>query len=277
MVARVVFAVGVGLAGLSWTGRAGADDEAKACGEASIAGQRLRADHKLREAREALLRCTQERCPALIRRDCIQYLEAVEASLPTIVVSVRNADGTERIDVRVLIDGVLGLEKIDGRSFGLDPGAHFFRFEPAGARPFEEQIVVHEGEKNQRVSVTVPGLPAPGLPMTSASPAKAPAGPTLGFVVAASVVGGIGVLAVASAAYFGVRGASDFRHLDDTCHTTCRDEDVQTVRREFHIADASMVIALVAGGVTAWLLLSHHTGPKASVGLFAPTMLGARF
>src|SRR5262245_39904559 len=57
----------------------------EACIAAFDHGQQSRRDGALRRAREELLVCSQQECPAVVRADCAGVLREVDAAQPTIV------------------------------------------------------------------------------------------------------------------------------------------------------------------------------------------------
>ncbi len=61
------------------------------------------------------------------------------------------------LDVRILIDGQLATERLDGNPIAIDPGDHTVRFEANGARPVDERILLRQGEKNRILTVTFGG------------------------------------------------------------------------------------------------------------------------
>jgi hypothetical protein len=70
-----------------------ADDTKKACTDAYVAAQTLREAHRLKESREQLLACSRPGCTAFIVKDCVEWLAQVENSLPTVVLSAKDAAG----------------------------------------------------------------------------------------------------------------------------------------------------------------------------------------
>ena len=88
---------------------------------------------KLIAAQAELITCSQSSCPAAATVDCVQWLREVEQSLPSVVLSARDAGGHEVANLRVLLDGSPLAEAESGRAIPVDPGAHTFRFESAPA------------------------------------------------------------------------------------------------------------------------------------------------
>jgi hypothetical protein len=70
-------------------------DSAEACMLAAEKAQNLRNAGKLSDAKGELSLCVRERCPALVRRDCTQWMGEVLAMLPTVVPGARDAKGRD--------------------------------------------------------------------------------------------------------------------------------------------------------------------------------------
>src|SRR5262249_13606037 len=137
-----------------------AQDDKQVCLSSYEQGQRLRQQDKLTAAREQLLLCGRDSCPSLIKKDCLQWLSEVDASMPSIIFVARGPDGREVVDVRVLVDGTPVSKRLDGKAVVVDPGEHTLRYEIAGASPVESQLIVAQGEKNRRVEISLPVRPS---------------------------------------------------------------------------------------------------------------------
>src|SRR5580693_3183864 len=135
-IARISLAIGLLLVGPS----AFAFDRA-ACFDAAAEGQSLRDAHRLVEARERFRVCAQDECPSSMKGDCATWLEEVEKSLPTVVISARSETGTDLIDIVVRVDGRPFVSMVDGKSIPIDPGPHTFRFARTGSAWIERQVV----------------------------------------------------------------------------------------------------------------------------------------
>jgi hypothetical protein len=157
-----------------------ADDAA--CLDAATKGQRLRATHKLVEARDKFRACAAAACPPVVQGDCAGWLGAVEKALPSVVLIAKNENGGSLIDVKVTVDGKPFATRLEGEAVPINPGPHTFHFE-AGAGAVVEQVeVIPEGEQNHRLSVVFPkvpapaqSVPAPSRPAATEEPAPTPA------------------------------------------------------------------------------------------------------
>ena len=223
-----------------------------ACVEAHADAQALRRDGKLRAAQEKLLACAAEGCPALVRSDCGRWIEEVRAQQPTVIFAAKDAMGADLADVRVRIDGAPAVEALDGKEIAIDPGSHAVAFEKIDdGRVVETSIVVKESEKARVVSVAFPGEVA-----TAPPPKRGP----LPWIFA-----GVGVVALGSFAYFGLRGRSQLDDLESTCAPRCDPSDRDAVHTKLLIADVSLGVAVVSFGVATWLFLRKPASEGVSV------------
>jgi hypothetical protein len=142
-----------------------ADDKA-ACLDAATKAQRFKDTHKLVEAREQLRICAAAECPAVVQTDCANWLAEVEKALPTVVVIAKSGAGADLVDVKVTVDGHPFVTKLDGQAIPMNAGPHTFHFEGADGT-LDQQVVVTEGEKSQKVAIVL-GAPPPA-PDTSGS------------------------------------------------------------------------------------------------------------
>jgi len=232
-------------------------DERETCASAADQAQQSRDEGKYRRAREQLLICARDVCPAPIKRDCLDWLSQLEGVASTIVLGAKQ--GTKDLsEVKVFVDGVMVTDKLDGKPMQMDLGKHKFRFDYAGQTK-EEDFIIGAGQKNRSVVVT---FDVPPPPVTAPPPAKEESG---GSVVPAIIVGGIGVVAIGSFAFFGLSGKSAVDDLQG-CKGHCSQESVDKARTKLIIADISLGVGIVALGVATYLFV---TRPKVEAGVKA--------
>lgn len=248
-------------------GVAHAAGTAATCAGIAERTQDLRASGRLVEARAALLECAAPSCPDLVRRDCIAWLADVDANLPSLVVRARDAQGRDLIDVRVVVDGHVVREKLDGTAFTIDPGAHHVRFEARGRVPVDQDLLAQQGEKNRIVTVQLaeasapapppPPMPAPA-PALAVSPTPGDRAPT---PAATYVAGGIGVAALAAFAVVEIIAQRDYRDLENGCAPThsCSASSVDATRTKFVLAGAALGVGVVGLTIAAWTYLARPT------------------
>jgi hypothetical protein len=247
---------------------AGSAAEKEACVSAYEKAQVLRKNGKLVEAKEKLVVCAQSTCPSIARQDCATWLTEVASSIPTIVIEAMDASGRPTQNVRVLMDGDVLAEKLDGTALAVNPGAHQLRFEladdHAATRTHEESVLVLQGDRNRKISVSFAPPPAPdraetpaptqiAAPQPSARTPEAPA-PRTSPPVAGFVFAGAAVVGFASFTFFGLSGVTKENSLRNTCAPACPHADVDGVLNRYRVADVSLVLGLVSGIAATWLL-----------------------
>jgi len=263
-----------------------------ACFSSHEQGQLLRNDGRLRRARAELLVCARDICPAPVRNECTQWIGEVDAAQPTIVLQVREADGRDLDDVRVLVDGEPLVDRLDGRPTAVDPGPHDLRFEMRDGRSEKQSVVIGVGEKDRRIVVQLaprpvaPAAPAPPAATPASASARPPEPPPERASSAPVVVGfglaGFGVLGLGSFALFAATGYHDEKTLADDCAPHCKQSDADAVQRRYVVADVSLAVGITALAVGAGILLAHRSrtrpasaAARASVGPAPVRVTGA--
>lgn len=256
-----------------------------ACLSASDVGQSARSEGKLREARKQFLVCGGERCPPIVRRDCVQWAAEVAQEIPSVVFGAKDGEGNDLFDVSVSMDGEPLVIELDGKAVFVDPGPHTFRFDAAGKTSVTEKVLIKEGEKSRVLAATfrkeAPDRP-PEPSVASTDDATAGGHGALPWIVvgigAAGVATGIAILATSPE-----RPASC-----DADTKTCTRlpgqslEDFEADQQKAGDADAQPVIgwaitgigaAFVAGGLL-WHFLEPTGDPKRSARLAPWTTTG---
>jgi hypothetical protein len=208
--------------------------------------QLARRERRLLASRAALRICSGAACPAAIRADCVDWLDQVSHSLPSVVVTAR-ARGADVLAVKVFIDGKLATERLTGFAFEIDPGLHKFRFESPPWPVIEREVLASEGVKDRHIDVEfAPPLPTVQLG-THAEPRP--------FRLERSdyVFGGLALAGFATLAYFGGTGLYDAHQYETTCKPYCSASDVDAVRTRLVIADIGLAVGVVALAVGLYL------------------------
>ena len=263
------FALSLFVAAAAWanaeTTALGAPDKtAQACITDSEEGQRLRDENKYRSAREAFVRCADERCPVVVRNDCTRWLDDLQRMQPTLVIVGRDDAGNDVRDVRVTVDGALVTEVLDGRPLPLDPGEHEVVLEHGGLRQARRVLVI-SGEHERRVEGRFPSPPS-----TDRVPAATDGGRSF---LAPAIAGGIGAVALGAAFYLWSTGVHDLGVLTaDACapSRTCPsafDDRERAARTRILVGDVAFGAGLVAAGVATWLLLRPSPSARVAMGL----------
>jgi hypothetical protein len=205
------------------------------------------------QAGDAFRKCTADSCPALIRRDCANWLESLAAQTPTLVFVGRDAAGVDVLAGRVLLDGRVVASQLDGRPIRVDPGPHLVRVEGGHGAVWEQRIVARAGEIDRRVVATLAGPRGP-------QQERGRDGTGAGRTWAAIAVGGVSLASLGVGLYFGLAAESDLHSLEASpCAPkhTCPDSEVSSDRTRLYLSDAFIGAAIVGGLVTLGLLLIH--------------------
>jgi len=224
----------------------GADTAKTECLSRYEEAQVARRARRLLDSRAALRACSGVACPSAIRADCVDWLDQVSHSIPSLVVTAR-ARGADVLDVKVFIDGKLATEKLTGFALEIDPGLHKFRFESPPWPVIEREVLASEGVKDRHIDVEF----APPLPVlqigTHAEPRP--------FRLERSdyVFGGIALVGFGTLAYFGGTGLYDAHQYETTCKPYCSASDVDAVRTRLVIADIGLAVGVVALAVGLYL------------------------
>jgi hypothetical protein len=226
-----------------------AQDTKQACIDANERAQIDQRAGKLHEARRQLVFCANVACPAVVRSDCARLLNDVSQAMPTVVVDARDAKGAETTRVRMLVDGAVIAEQLEGTEVEVDPGEHTLRFEAAGGKTREQRLVLKEGDKRRRVVVDFYEAPPEDHAADVAQPSRTSAVPLILLL-------GVGALGTAGFATFGLVGYSQERGLASSCAPRCSDGQLRPVRTDYLLSDVSLGVAvagLVGAGLYAWL------------------------
>jgi len=255
-----------------------ADDKA-ACLAASESGQQMRNAHHLIEAREQLRSCARAECPAVVQSDCANWLSEVEKTVPTVVVSAKDASGNDVFDVTVRVDGTPLVTKLDGVAVPMNPGPHTFRFERADGSHAVRQVLVQEGQKNIAVAAILMGPTLAAPPASSAPPAAAsasqspPQGTAPGEAAATGspwhtmgwIAGAAGLVGLGLGSAFGLVAISDKNAGQCSASGSCTNYSSISAAKSAATVSSTGFIAggvLVAAG--AALLVFTHSGGASS-------------
>jgi hypothetical protein len=258
----------------TWSLPARAIDKA-ACVDAAEEGQRLRKEGRLISARDRLLLCASPECPDVVSQDCTGWLGEVQRRLASVVVRARDTHGAALGDVAVSLDGAMLTERAPTAAIELDPGDHVFRCERAGFEATQQRVRVAEGERGGEITCRLKSLePPPETPSETPAPAEPTrsttgAAPSIPWTVWA--LGGFGVAGIGSFAGFGLSGKSDENadarpKTQGGCAPDCTNNQVDSIRTKYLVADISLGVGLVALGAAVVIGVLHASAspPQAS-------------
>ncbi len=158
--AGIVVALAIGLCARE----SSAQNVKQTCADASERGQKLVDDRKLLQARNAFLSCAQESCPGPVRRDCQSQVDELKKTIPSMIIRVKEKDGSDAAQGSVSLDGTkIGV--LDGQLLEADPGTHKVHVELPDGRVYDRQVILAAGEHGREVtfdasaSATAPAAP----------------------------------------------------------------------------------------------------------------------
>jgi hypothetical protein len=219
--------------------------------------QLVRRQSKLLAARSALLVCSRASCPPAIRADCVDWLEEVNRSVPSVVVTARER-GADVTDVRVLIDGELAASRLSGGALEADPGAHQFRFESPRFPAIERAVLMGEGMRNRPIEVEfAPAVTAAGPPGTPPPRALTRSDYVFAAVAAAGVAASLSLGAVA---------IYERHELEGSCGPSCTDAQVSPIRTKLIVADVALGVAAASLAVGLYRYFTRPLPPLATAG-----------
>jgi hypothetical protein len=240
-----------------------ADAPATQCEPAYEGVQLLRQRGKLLAARDQAAVCARDVCPEVARRDCARWSEELAREVPTVVVVARDGSDRDVPFTRILVDGAARAEAGSGRAFDLDPGAHTFRVERAGAPAVEQSFTVYQGERDRLLRVLVPdaGPASSPSPRRTLEPPPPPRSDPeqRSSALPPYLVGGLSIAVLATSAYLGLTGRQELSNLRATCAPACTDDQVSPVRTRLVFSDVALGVGLVGAAVAVTLFALRGT------------------
>jgi hypothetical protein len=255
---RLPLVIAVLAADVVWTDHAAAADPTKQeCVVANETAQDLQRAGKLVDARAQLLTCASSACPTAVRLDCADRLQAVEQSLPTVVLLPRDAGGGDAAGATLAIDGVAQSAVLDGTPVGVDPGTHTFTVTLAGRAPASVRFALKEGDRVRReIDLKAAGTAGSGTVPGSAEPASSTSGQGNATRRIAWGAIGVGAAGVTLGTVFGFLALARRVALGKACQGTMCTQDQQPNIDALHadavasnISFAFGLLGLGTGGV----------------------------
>ena len=235
----------------------------KECIAAADEGQKLRDDGKLTTARDRFITCAAKTCPAVIAKQCSQWLLDADHDTPTVTFRALDDQGKETFAVRVVIDGVTVAPSIEARALPIDPGEHTVRFERADGKSVEDKVLVRPGEKNRMLELSfqqktpVAVVQAPVAPPPPPDEPRAFHIPVLGWVgLGVTVAGG------AMTAFFAISANNDESRLRSSCAPACDRSEESGVDTKIVLANIGLGLGVAGLGLAVVTTILANTGPK---------------
>ncbi len=244
MSARIIGSIAALVVLSAHVARASTEEERLTCERSFESGQGLRRDHKLVEARAALLVCAHDPCDPVLEKQCQEWLADIESRSASIVVSIRDALGADVTRGAVTIDGHAGA--LDGTAVDLDPGEHHVQI-TVGVTTREQVILLTEGEKRRAVV----------FHLEPVSPERPPVVPIRPSTPWAAI--GVGVVAGVATAVTIALGIEALSQRSAQCPSgNCPSDPVKSSVEGWYVAtDVLLGVAVVSGVVSLVLFVTH--------------------
>ncbi len=253
--------------------------DAASCAAASLRGQTDHDHGRYLSARSAFVECANSACPALIQKDCGEWLAQLEPQIPSVVLAMRDSAGRDVATTRVLLDGAPLVDKLDGRPVAVDPGEHVFRFELTDGQSVDQHAIIRASETARPITAVLARklvvMPVVVMPVI----VKPPAARAATVVHAdgrdskralAAVFGVTGVALVGLFVGFGLSGEADIQQLRTTCAPYCAQAQLDAVQVKLVAADVSLLLGIASAAVATVFLISSFAvtvAPRAGGGV----------
>jgi hypothetical protein len=215
------------------------------CISAHRNAQELKRSGKLVESQQQLLLCSSATCPGALISDCGNWLNDLDQVVPSLVLVVR-VDGKEGTDAQLFVDDQPILETT--HAIKVNPGRHSVRAELRPFGPYEESVLMAEGQRMRIVSIDFkspsPTLALPPAPRESSRAVPLPSNRPVPVLVYPLL--GAGLAGLASFGVFAAIGKSKQGELEKQCEPRCTDSDLRPMKTAYLIGDISAGVGAVA-------------------------------
>lgn len=220
--------------------RDGGTDRIVACLSSHENAQLARMGARFLASVRELNACSSPLCPEAVRTDCLLWSQELKLLIPTVIV-IAEDDSGDMAEARVLVDGKVIRESLDGRPIALDPGTHLIAVELPDGQTRGERIVLAEGERERRIIFNLKSVPR-GVASVGSHPTRTirPV-PQAVYVLGATAIVGLGL-----GVGFGSDALSKSRTALDTCAPLCAASVSRAVSQRAIVADISLAIALAS-------------------------------
>jgi hypothetical protein len=227
-------------------------DPLQECVDAHAISRRAVENGTLISARQVLKKCVIPGCPIAIRAECSEWQHQAEIEVPTLILSASTYK-RDLEQVRVIVDGQLLTDRLNGEPIETLPGPHAFVFELDDGRRQEVRIVVKLSEKNRVIQASFPELSLTLSPLSVTNSTKLkesvtrpiPNEPSNHRALFFGILSAASAIVAGSFLYVGIdrRDATS-----EQCAPICSDSQVNRVRRWFILADIAGATAIATGG-----------------------------
>ena len=176
----------------------------------------------------------------MVRKDCTDALASLSTTIPSVRVTLRDAQGARIESFDLTIDGEI-VSATSG-AIELDPGEHLLRFEVDGGESVERRVTLEPGALNVPVVAELSG--------TRTEPAREPE--RAGTPISVYALSGLAVVGLAGFVGFGLAGKSA-----EECKGSCSDSEIDSIHQKYLFADIGLAVSAVSAGVAGYLYFSR--------------------
>jgi hypothetical protein len=262
---------------VSFAPSARAEEDIEACSNAYTLGQEERLAGHLYSAQKQFDLCADPSCPRAIVSDCERWTREVVLDLPTVLIKSTTASGQPVPGLKVTVDGAAVSPSQLVKPFVLDAGQHVLRFEAPGYEPLEIEPSLRARDHEVPVSAVLRPIALVAGPSSRvASPDHASA-PSRGLPVAALTLAGVGVVALGTSVFFGVRAKNEYDDLKAGCAPHCDTSQAYSVHTKAVVSDVALATSIAAFGAAAFFYFSREPEKAGATALgVEPVLNGAR-
>jgi len=268
----------------------------QACRSAYASGQKLAHRGQLVKAKRLLRSCAKPQCGVFLEHQCTAQYAQIDAEMPTVVPTATDQAGAPVLDVTLKVDGTVLAGRLDGRAVPINPGLHEFSFETRDGVVIRKKLLVVQGQRNRRLTVSVkrPAAgpdratadratagadrpaevdrpPAPDLAVSSPTPAPPGRARSRWFTTGSYVLLGAGLAGVGGYGALTYWGRKDNDELA-SCSPTCPQSSVDHIDHLYLAADVSLAVGAAALLGGAYLVWRNHASYSVEM---QPTSSGA--
>lgn len=252
------------------TPASGTEPTREQCLDAHREAQELKKNGKFLEANEHLLICSAGSCPGAIISDCGNWITQLEQLTPSMVFEIK-LDGKQALDAKLFVND----RPIDdlSQAVKVNPGRHTVRVELPPFPPREEQVVLPEGQRMRLISVEFESEKPALVDQGAVAPPPKEYERPVPFIFYPLLIAGVGGLA--SFGVFSYLGKEEQDKLEAACEPLCTDDDLETMKKNYLVADisAGVGVAALLGASIVYLtrprvevVSSSKTAPRPALG-----------
>jgi hypothetical protein len=262
---------------LSLAATARAEQSVEACSNAYTLGQEERLAGHLYSAQKQFDLCADPSCPRAIVSDCERWTREVVLDLPTVLITATTTSGQPMAGLKVTVDGAAISPGQLLRPFVLDAEQHVLRFEAPGYEPLEIEPSLRARDHEVPISAVLRPIALVARPSSNVASTAHASTPGRGLPVTALSFAGIGVVALGTSVFFGVKAKNEYDDLKASCAPSCDSSQASSVHTKAVVSDVALTTSVVAFGAAAYFYFSAEPEKAGATALgLEPTLNGAR-